>query len=537
MKSNKYILLLSSILLFASCDITKIPEGNIVTEEQDNEIVADRPDLISAKVNAMKSGIIPFGTTSTSTSSYHNDYGVPAFSMKMDLSGEDMVSGNVGYNWFSADLTFTNRIPTNRDNAFIWKLFYNHIKNANDCISAIYSLIPEEERVGNILNYLGQAYASRAYDYTQLIQVYQLTYKGHENELGLPIILETTTLDDTKNNPRVTVQATYDQILSDLSVAIKYLSENAGSGDKAEISAEVAYGLRARVHMLMNNWDLAIADAEKAMTGATPYSLAEVSVPAFNDAAASSWIWGAVITDQNEVVQTGIINWPSHLCSLTGNGYTTGVGVSDVYKCINVNLWNTIPDTDVRKGWWVNEELKSPLLDKAYDDTMVYGGVAYPVGYFFGYAPYSNVKFGPEGNEIFASTNAQDWPLMRVEEMILIKAEALAQQGKGGEAASALAPLMAQRDPAWSMATVDVDYVYNQRRVELWGEGFALLDILRLKKSIDRTGSNFAADVNYKIAAEDNILIYQIPESETESNKGIGANEINSVGTPPLPVK
>ena len=529
MKSNKYILLLTSVLLFASCDLTEIPEGGIVTEEQDSEIVADRPELINARINAMKSGISAFATIS---GSIHADYGVPAFSMKMDLSGEDMVCANVGYNWFSADLTFTNRIPTSSYNTFNWKLFYNHIKTANDCIIAVNSTFSEEERVGDVLNYLGQAYASRAYDYTQLIQVYQLTYKGHENELGLPIVLDTTTPEETLNNPRVTVQATYDQILSDLNTAITYLSENPISRkDKAQITAEVAYGLRARVHMLMNNWDLAIADAEKAMAGATPYTLKEVSVPAFNDATANSWIWGSIITDQDAVVQTGIINWPSHLCSLTGNGYTTGVGVSDVFKCINVKLWNTIPDTDVRKGWWVDATLQSPVLNTAY-------GANGPIlGNYLNYAPYANVKFGPEGNELLLATNAQDWPLMRVEEMILIKAEALAQQGKGGEAASALAPLMAQRDPAWSMASVDVDYVYNQRRVELWGEGFALLDILRLKKSIDRTGSNFAADVTYKIAAEDNILIYQIPESETESNKGIGANEINPVGTPPLPVK
>lgn len=532
MKSNKYILLLTSVLFFASCDLTKIPEGSIVTEEQNNEIVADRPELLRVKLNAMKSGINVYGTISTSSTTYHNDYGVPAFSMKMDLSSEDMVSGNVGYNWFSSDLTFTNRIPTSSYNKFIWMLFYNHIKTANECILAVTSAFPEEsERTGEVINYLGQAYASRAYDYTQLIQVYQLTYKGHENELGLPLVLETTTGDDAQNNPRVTVQATYDQILSDLNNAVEFLSENPISRtDKAQITAEVAYGLRARVHMLMNNWDLAIADAEKAMVGATPYSLAEVSVPAFNDAAAASWIWGSIITDQNDVVQTGIINWPSHLCSLTGNGYTTGVGVSDVYKCISSKLWNTIPDTDVRKGWWVDADLQSPVLNAAY------GSNGPILGPYLNYAQYANVKFGPEGNEMLASTNAQDWPLMRVEEMILIKAEALAQQGKGGEAATALATLMQYRDPAWNMASVDVDYVWNQRRVELWGEGFALLDVLRLKKPIDRTNANYSSDIVYQIAAEDNILIYQIPEVETESNKGISASEINPVGTPPVPV-
>lgn len=71
---------------------------------------------------------------------------------------------------------------------------------------------------------------------------------------------------------------------------------------------------------------------------------------------------------------------------------------------------------------------------------------------------------------------------MRVSEMYLTEAEALAHLNKGTEAAIVLKDLMVNRDPSWNKASVTVDDVYTQRRTELWGEGFALYDHLRLKK-------------------------------------------------------
>ena len=83
-------------------------------------------------------------------------------------------------------------------------------------------------------------------------------------------------------------------------------------------------------------------------------SLAEVSTPTFNSATANSWLWGVMITPDNDVVQTGIINWPSHLCSFTGNGYTSGV--PDGYRKVNTDLYDQIPDTDIRKQWFLSPD-------------------------------------------------------------------------------------------------------------------------------------------------------------------------------------
>jgi hypothetical protein len=32
-------------------------------------------------------------------------------------------------------------------------------------------------------------------------------------------------------------------------------------------------------------------------------------------------------------------------------------------RCINSKLWNEIPSTDVRKGWWLDANLHSPIVN------------------------------------------------------------------------------------------------------------------------------------------------------------------------------
>lgn len=325
------------------------------------------------------------------------------------------------------------------------------------------------------------------------------------------------------NNPLATVKDVYTQIMDDLDTAIPYLENNPVDGDKAQINAAVAYGLRARANMLMGEYANAATDAGKALelSGATPYSIEEVSVPSFNNVA-NSWIWGSIITTNNDVVQTGIINWPSHLCSMTGNGYTTGIGMNVVHKRINSALWERIPETDVRKGWWVDENFYSANLDNAFG-----AGYSAPIANAGIFATYTNVKFGPQDNILFNTENSQDWPLMRAEEMLLIQTEALGRSAGVDAGKQVLEGFVKNyRDPAYTCTATDldafVDEVWFQRRVELWGEGFSLFDVLRLKKPIIRKGANFSGNVTFEdLPAESPIFIYSIPESEREANKGI----------------
>ena len=79
--------------------------------------------------------------------------------------------------------------------------------------------------------------------------------------------------------------------------------------------------------------------------------------------------------------------------------------------------------------------------------------------------------------------------------------------------------------------------MWKQRRIELWGEGFAMADIMRLGKNIVRvkTGvtTNFPDAYAFNVAADNEWLLMRIPQNETNSNVGIPTSANNSGGTLP----
>lgn len=127
---------------------------------------------------------------------------------------------------------------------------------------------------------------------------------------------------------------------------------------------------------------------------------------------------------------------------------------------------------------------------------------------------------------------------MRVEEMILIKAEGEAMSGNVATAKSTLEDFVkTYRDPSYTCTAASAqemqDEIWMQRRVELWGEGFSLFDILRLKKPIERKGTNYEAIVQYNLPAESQIMIYRIPQCEMETNQGISDDQNNPAADQP----
>lgn len=518
--SNKYIMFASTALMLASCDLDKIPEGQYVGDEQNQDIIDQRPNMAVAGVNAMAAKLNVFDVLGQTR---HNDFGIAAVHQSFEQGGQDMPCTTSGYNWFGTSQNYSDRLYDSLTDELIWKTLYNHMDAANSVL-----LLTEGSDDPTMNIYRGQAFAARAFDYLTLAQAYQFTYAGHESMLCVPIVTENMTVEEKQNNPRATVQQVYDLIISDLDQAIELLGSYDNGANKDKIDAAVAYGLRARANLLMQNWTEAAKDAEMALAGGTPYTLEEVSKPAFNSASASSWLWGVMITPDNDVVTTGIINWPSHLCSLTGNGYTTLTGS---FRYVSSSLYDLIPETDIRKQWFISPEGTSTLVDKAtVGDT--------PVIEYFGLAPYTNVKFGPYQDVMGNTTNSQDWPLMRVEEMYLIKAEAEAMSGNVAKAKTTLEDFVkTYRNPSYTCTASSPEAMQNevwlQRRMELWGEGFALFDLLRLKKPVERKGTNYEAIVQYNIPAESQILIYRIPQSEMETNNGIPDSDNNPAAPQP----
>lgn len=148
-----------------------------------------------------------------------------------------------------------------------------------------------------------------------------------------------------------------------------------------------------------------------------------------------------------------------------------------------------------------------------------------------GFPAYTNIKFGMKSG-IGSTLNNNDWPLMRVEEMILIQAEGLAKSGNEAKAKQILEDFVkTYRDPSYSVSASGrslADEIWFQRRVELWGEGFFVADARRLGKNIVRfhadKESNLSDAFQFNISADDPWLNMRFPQSETDNNKGIVNN-------------
>jgi hypothetical protein len=540
--NNRYFVALlgSAMLLTTSCsDLDTNPSGSTMSDGQLNEVLAQDQSKLKSEVSGMYANMIECeAITQWYGSARHYDFGYASTMMMMDASGQDEPSQVSGYNWYNKPLRFVDRTANSETTYFIWNQCYKNIKAANDVLKSV-----DLENLSDVAkSYVGQAYAMRAFEYFTLIQLYQFSYKGHEDAAGVPIVTEKTA-EAEANNPRAAVKDVYKQIMDDLNTAIDYLTDSRSA--KSEINRQVAYGLRARVNLVMQNWSDAAADAQKAAEGYTPLSKDAAAAPGFNDVSASNWIWGNIVDESNDIVQFGILNFPSMMCSFTGNGY------SPTYACrmINSKLWKEIPSTDVRKGWWIDENLNSPIVNPKYVVHQEYededGNV---VKYLAVYnqtgdevaditEPYTNVKFGAYKNQYGNELNACDIPLMRVEEMILIQAEATAMGGNIEEGKRILENFVrTYRDPSYTCNATTAegvqDAVWFQRRVELWGEGFSFTDLLRLKKPLDRTGANYEVSVRFNLPAESPIFLYLIPEDEENHNEALVGNNNPVVAVP-----
>ena len=511
------------------------PQGSTLTKEELERNASSLDGLVKGMYSNM---IQAEAITSWVGATRHYDFGYASTMMMMDNAGQDEVSPNTGYNWYRNNLRFNDRTDKSDITYFLWNQQYKNISQANAIISATESSYKDNSAAAAAR---GKALAMRAFCYLNLAQMYQFTYKGHEDALCVPIVKETTTAEQASDNPRATVKDVYDFIMDDLNNAVTLLNGASRSG-KADIDQQVAYGLRARTELVMQNWKAAADDAAKAAEGYTPLSREDAAQPGFNDISASNWIWGMDVNETSDIVQTGILNFPSMMSSFTGNGYSP----SYAYRAINSKLWNEIPSTDVRKGWWLDSKFNSPIVNPDYlintgKQVYVFSSTSKDDDHLFALwkVPYLNVKFGAYQNKYGNETNACDVPLMRVEEMILIQAEATAMSGDVAGGKKILEDFVrTYRDPDYTCNATTAegvqDAVWFQRRVELWGEGFSYFDIMRLKKPIDRRGANYEASVTYDIPAESKIMLWIIPEDEVNNNKALQGknNEIVAVPTP-----
>ena len=526
---KKTLIIIAAGLYMAACSWSEVipPQGEYILTQQ----VQQTNNLVSSRADATFNGMYTKTGAPGSVfgGSRPDDFGFIMMAFSNDIEAADIVLANSGYNWFSACGMLTSRNADYANPYIRYAAPYNTIAAANE-ILASYSEDSEDE---STIYKIAQARAMRAFAYLNLAPYFQFGYAAGAEDLPcIPIVTEKTT--EFTDNPRATVAEVYELIISDLDYAIGNLDGYVRT-DKSRIDIQTAHGLRARAYLNMQEWGKAAADAAKAAEGYSPATMDEAARPSFIDISEHSWIWGYDMTPDIAMFNPYATS-SAWIRSFSGDGYSAG---TQVYACINKILYDKIPETDIRKGWWVDENLESPLLA-----TVTWNGVSgnavAPLeidNVKMPFLPYTNVKFGMYN--VGGTNNDEDWPYMRVEEMILIQAEGLVKSGAPEEGRRILEDFVrTYRDPGYSADAGGrslEDEIWFQRRIELWGEGFSNNDTRRLNKPLVRFHGGQASNVpeafRFNMTSDDGWWLMRFTSSEMNTNLAITDN---TGGTQPI---
>jgi hypothetical protein len=442
--------------------------------------------------------------SNTGSSTRHNDFGQKAIDLAEDCMSHDVVCAANDYDWFADYYNFSGIARANYAvTVFPWGLYYKIVNASNLLIANVDKADATESQKANIK---GQAYAYRAWAYYKLSIYYCKTYSLGRTNPGVPIYTVPTTAETIGGKGRSSVGEVYDQIISDLQNSTSLLeSSSVNKANKSYISLATNYGIYAEVALVMNEWDLAEEMAEKAIQavgGASKLMDAAAYMDGFNSATNSEWMWASQLTPA-QTQSFGILCFLSFVDASNANSYAGGGGT---WRKIPKYLYDVIPGGDVRKATFAASDRKQTKFH-----------IANPAGW-----TYDNLY-------------------MRLAEMYLIKAEAQAQNG--GDAVGTLETLVKKRNPAYTYAGTPyytgggtakqklLEEVYLQRRIELWLEGKAYSDMLRLQKPLDRpsTAGNFSAStaIVMQLPANSNKFMFKIPQSELDANRNMSASDQN----------
>ncbi len=452
------------------------------------------------------------------------DWGYGSLMHVRDCMTEDMVVAPSGYDWYTA-WEFNQYLDEGKmTQQYVWTYYYKQVLTANNLIGAIdIENASEQMRV-----YYGMGLAFRASAYLDMARMYEFLPNGAVSSVNLdgndvlgltvPIVTNETTEEQSRNNPRVPHADMFDFIMSDLDKAEEYVGSSAREG-KTLIDITVIWGLKARAYMWDENYPKAAEYARKTIDSNAyrPLSREEwlSTTSGFNDLSLPSWMWGAQAVKEDECVQSGILNWTAWMSNEAVYGYAAG----GPYLSINRSTYDRMNDRDFRKLSFKAPEGsglagQEPVLDRVWAAEL---------------PAYASFKFRP-GNGNTSDYNvgsATALPLMRIEEMYFIEAEAVAHTAPAQGKALLENFMKTYRYATYSCKAADaegiIDEIFFQKRVELWGEGQSYFDYKRLDKGVTRgyTGTNFQQTAQFNVVGRPAWMNFVMVSIEGTNNQGV----------------
>ena len=496
------------------------------------QIATEDQVTLETLVRGIPAALVMYNSTGYAQDGAAWDFSLPAIHLATEsMTGDLVVTGNIGYDWFTQWGTNVSLGSDYAVGALTWDNYYTWIMMANNVIKQIdasdFSSLDATQR-----SYLGFAYAYRAMFYLDLVRLYEfkentVTEAPELLGLGVPVVLPETTEAEAKNNPRAKVDDIYDKVIfPDLDNAEELL-ENYTAPDKYTISLALVYGLKARAWLERGtakndaeSYRQAAEYARQAITasGCTPLTQEQWEDPTngFNSATSNdAWIWGLALPSESVA---NLFCFTVHMsCENDWAPYHAGRG-------INRNLYYSIDLRDFRRHSWLDPDRSSYAYKSCRPDADTY--------FKESLADFANIKFRPAQGAYadYKVGGAADHCCMRVEEMYFIEAEATAQAGDLAGGIRLLNEFMtsyrmmngATYDCTSKSGTLEgfINELMLQKRIEFWGEGIVMFDMKRLDMSSKRgyVGTNAPSSYRLNVEGRAPYWNFVIIRSETQNN-------------------
>jgi len=387
----------------------------------------------------------------------------------------DVMSDNVQANWSGIFPTIDTyqTTSTNKYAGYVWSKISNTIVQTSIVIrqAESFDFGSDQEEATKLI---GQMYVARALAYFDMQRMFAQPYNftADASHLGIPLIDESQVGIELISPARNTTAEVYSKVIADIQKGITLIGNDTPS--VYFLNKNSAKALLARVYLYMENWSEA-NDLATEVIG-SGYTLVS------NANYVASWAAESSTESIFSIINTA-----------TDNSGTSSMVYYYGRPRFNAttDLYNSIDAGDVRKSLIVSKKV-------------------------FKYPAYA--------------TNDNNIPVIRLSEMYLIKAEALAEMNMDADARTAINAILLRANPAATIYTESAGalktVIQDERRKELMFEGHRLFDLTRKKKSFVKYSTSVGTPI--AISYPSNFTILPIPQAEIDANKNINSEHQNA---------
>lgn len=393
---------------------------------------------------------------------------------------------------------------TNTDNAGVldlWRGPWPGILMSNIVLDAA----PQMDIDEDIRNRsMGEAHFLRAHYYFILARFFG----------DVPLITEPQSSDSDLFPPRDPVAQVYELIISDLNAAAELLPPKSsyGSENKGRASKGAAYGMLAKVHLTLGNYQKVVEYATQVEN--LGYDLNENYADNFS------------ITNENSIESLFEVQYASNGGYDFWSNENQASWASPFMGPRGANFvaggfgWNQ-PTQEFVEAYEEGDERKDATV--LYEGGPEFDGKEYESR--FSFTGYNTRKFLVPISQVSAYDNSPlNFPILRYADVLLMKAEALNELGQTALAEDYLNMVRnrAGLDDIEGLSQADFrNAVLHERRMELAFEGQRWFDLIRVNNG--EYGLNFLRSIGRNNASQKHLL-FPIPQIELDRNPNLVQN-------------